>query len=177
MSLRSYIVEIAGKEREIQLKRTKSTGYRVKLDDEEIDCQLLPLPDPQSGLTKYILYLQNRAVDLNIFGRGRKYRIYRSGQEHLVQVEKSRTKELKKHVIKRGGRFIKGEKVICEMPGLIVKLEVKEGDRVKRGQELAVIDAMKMENEILAPRSGEVIRIEVQEGQEIDKGHLICCIK
>lgn len=175
--IKSYTVEIEGEERQIYLKRKKDGTYRVKLDDEQLSCELVPLAERELISTKHILHLENKAIDLDISGGCKKYHICTKGSVHTAQVEKSRIKELRKHAIKRPSRSAKGEKVICEMPGLIVKLEVKKGQKVKRGQGLAVIDAMKMENEILAPKGGKVIRITVEEGQEIDKGHLICCIK
>jgi len=63
------------------------------------------------------------------------------------------------------------------MPGLIVAVLVEEGARVETGSGLAVIEAMKMENEILAPASGTVREIGVRTGQAIEKDVLICRIE
>jgi biotin carboxyl carrier protein len=63
------------------------------------------------------------------------------------------------------------------MPGLIVAVEVEEGTRVETGAGLAVIEAMKMENEILAPARGIVRGIGVRAGQVIEKDVLICRIE
>ncbi len=54
------------------------------------------------------------------------------------------------------------------MPGRIVKLLVKPGDRVKKGQELIVVEAMKMENKIAAPFDGTVIKVFFPEGDQIE---------
>jgi biotin carboxyl carrier protein len=67
--------------------------------------------------------------------------------------------------------------VRAPMPGLIVAVEVEEGTRVETGAGLAVIEAMKMENEILAPASGIVRGIGVRTGQVIEKDVLICRIE
>ncbi|MHA2246371.1 MAG: biotin/lipoyl-containing protein [Candidatus Hodarchaeales archaeon] len=54
------------------------------------------------------------------------------------------------------------------MPGRIVKLLVKPGDRVKKGQDLIIIEAMKMENKIVAPFDGLVIKVFFPEGDQIE---------
>ena len=56
------------------------------------------------------------------------------------------------------------------MPGVILRVEVSQGQAVKSGQLLLVMEAMKMENEILAPRDGTVAQILVQKGATVDTG-------
>jgi len=60
--------------------------------------------------------------------------------------------------------------VTAPMPGKILKVLVKEGDRVKTGQGVLILEAMKMENEIPAPRDGVVKRVLVKEGDTVDTG-------
>ncbi len=57
--------------------------------------------------------------------------------------------------------------VIAPLPGLILKILVKEGDAVNKGQPVAIMEAMKMENEIESPLSGTVGEIHVSEGESI----------
>jgi biotin carboxyl carrier protein len=59
------------------------------------------------------------------------------------------------------------------MPGKVVKILVKSGDEVKAGQGVVVVEAMKMENELKAPRDGRADGIAVSEGQAVDAGALI----
>ena len=56
------------------------------------------------------------------------------------------------------------------MPGAVLRVEVTQGQAVKSGQLLLVMEAMKMENEILAPRDGTVAQILVQKGTSVDTG-------
>ena len=63
-----------------------------------------------------------------------------------------------------------GEPVNSPMPGTILRVEVKEGDAVKSGQLLVVLEAMKMENEILAPKDGTVAQVVVQKGSHVETG-------
>ena len=63
-----------------------------------------------------------------------------------------------------------GEMVAAPMPGTILKVNVKNGDAVKEGQVLVVLEAMKMENEIMAPKDGTVTAVAVQKGASVDTG-------
>ena len=60
--------------------------------------------------------------------------------------------------------------VTAPLPGSVVSVNVKAGDAVKAGQQLAIIEAMKMENEILAPADGTVKAVHVSAGQAVQQG-------
>ena len=68
------------------------------------------------------------------------------------------------------GAVKKAAKVKSQMPGKIVRVLVKPGDAVKKGQSLLVMEAMKMENEIKAAQDGVIKEIKVTEGQAIETG-------
>ena len=70
----------------------------------------------------------------------------------------------------RGGA---AETISAPMPGTIVGVNVKVGDNFKRGQVLLVLEAMKMENEILAPRDGRILNITVQKGSTVNSGDVL----
>ena len=62
---------------------------------------------------------------------------------------------------------LKGAAVVAPLPGTVLSISVKEGDEVKRGQEVLVLDAMKMENSIVSDHKGKVLRIFVEPGQAV----------
>jgi biotin carboxyl carrier protein len=62
------------------------------------------------------------------------------------------------------------------MPGTILNVLVKQGDTVKEGQNLLVLEAMKMENEVLAPVSGTVAQLCVAKGASVNTGDLLLVI-
>ena len=62
------------------------------------------------------------------------------------------------------------------MPGMVVRYEVKEGDSVKEGDVVMILEAMKMENSILAPASGKVKQILCKNGQSVQKGDVLAVI-
>jgi len=59
------------------------------------------------------------------------------------------------------------------MPGLVLKLEVTEGQEVKENDSLLILEAMKMENVMISPRDGVIKTIAVNQGDAIDKGQLL----
>ena len=69
-----------------------------------------------------------------------------------------------------------GEKVTSPMPGTILSVNVAAGDAVKRGQVLMILEAMKMENEIMCPCDGTVTSVSVTKGTAVESGTLLCAI-
>lgn len=65
---------------------------------------------------------------------------------------------------------VKGITVYSPLPGVIISVDVKEGQAVKQGQKVAVLEAMKMENEIQAEADGTVVAILVQKGDSVLEG-------
>ena len=63
-----------------------------------------------------------------------------------------------------------GEQVKSPMPGTIVAVKVAVGDAVKKGQTLLVLEAMKMENEILAPKAGTIASVNTSKGASVNTG-------
>ena len=63
-----------------------------------------------------------------------------------------------------------GECVSAPMPGTILKVNVNPGDKVTEGQVLVILEAMKMENEIMAPKAGTVTQVLVTRGSSVDTG-------
>mgnify|MGYP004560764941 FL=1 len=70
-----------------------------------------------------------------------------------------------------------GESITSPMPGNILAVNVAAGDMVKKGQVLMVLEAMKMENEIMAPHDGKVTAVAVTKGAAVESGALLCTIQ
>jgi biotin carboxyl carrier protein len=67
--------------------------------------------------------------------------------------------------------------ILAPMPGMIVRVSVKAGDRVEAGQGVVVMEAMKMENELRATVSGIVKSVEVSAGTAVEKGALLVALE
>ena len=70
-----------------------------------------------------------------------------------------------------------GKPVTSPLPGVIIEVSVKEGQTVKAGQKVAVLEAMKMENEIQAPADGTVTAILVNKGDSVLEGTVLFTIE
>ena len=70
-----------------------------------------------------------------------------------------------------------GEAVTAPMPGTILSVNVNIGDSVKKGQVLMILEAMKMENEIMAANDGVVTSVSVTKGTAVQSGDALCTIK
>lgn len=69
-----------------------------------------------------------------------------------------------------------GETVNSPMPGTILSVNVQNGAAVKKGDVLMVLEAMKMENEIMSPCDGTVVSVNVQNGASVETGSVLCVI-
>lgn len=63
-----------------------------------------------------------------------------------------------------------GETVNSPMPGTVLDVQIKPGDYVKAGETMLVLEAMKMENAIVAPKDGKVVEVYVIKGQTVESG-------
>ena len=70
-----------------------------------------------------------------------------------------------------------GEQVTSPMPGTILAVNVAVGDTVKRGQVLMILEAMKMENEIMCPCDGKIASVNTSKGSCVESGTLLCVIQ
>ena len=73
----------------------------------------------------------------------------------------------------RGAATEKSDSVSSPMPGLVVKIPVEVGEHVTAGQTLAIVEAMKMQNELSAPRDGVVKKINVKNEETIEGNQIL----
>lgn len=106
----------------------------------------------------------------------KKYRVSVNGNTYEVEVEQLESGERSIGEISEVSKPQVSENTIeinSPMPGNILRIETSEGSRVKSGDTLMILEALKMENEIVAPEDGVVSKIIAQEGSAVETGELL----
>ena len=109
----------------------------------------------------------------------KKYRVVVNGTPYEIELEEltgaAPVKAAEASPAVSGGSS--GEQVTAPMPGTILSVNIAQGDQVKRGQILMILEAMKMENEIMCPQDGIVASVHVNKGAAVESGTLLCVIQ
>ncbi len=141
----------------------------VVVDGESVTADLARIP----GEDVYNLLLDGASHRILANGRGSgAWDLHLGGG--LVQTEAvdERTKVIREMTARTAGPS--GPKPIkAPMPGLVVKIEVAEGDAVREGQGVVIVEAMKMENELKAQAAGVVAKIHVAAGDTVEKDQVL----
>ncbi|MCW3786357.1 biotin/lipoyl-containing protein [Plebeiibacterium sediminum] len=94
-----------------------------------------------------------------------------------VHTMEYQTKVTKKYANRKAWQAPDPNEIKSYIPGTIIKINVKVGDKVKEGESLLVLEAMKMQNQIAMPFDGTVKEICVKEGDKIPKNELMVVIE
>ena len=159
-----YFVTVQGREIEVDL-----TGAVPTVDGEPVDAHLERLP----GKPLHHLLADGRShVIVARKGEDGGWDIHLNGDRFDVEVVDERTRAIR--AMTGGGAAAKGPRPIrAPMPGLVVQVRVAEGDAVKAGQTVAIMEAMKMENDLKAESDGVVANVLVEAGQPVEKGAVL----
>ena len=104
-----------------------------------------------------------------------KYKVTLNGRTYEVEVEAGKAMLVDEYEAyapapAAPAALAAGEPVNAPMPGNILKVAVNQGDAVKAGQILVILEAMKMENEIVAPKDGTVAQVVTSQGAKVETG-------
>jgi len=159
-----YHVTLAGTTFEVELgpEGVSVDGRRVEVDMTRV----------QDGPTRSLL-VDGTSHRLSARRVGREtWDLHMRGRRLRADVVDERTRAIRE--MTGGPGAARGPKpVVAPMPGMVVAIEVEEGDMVRAGQGLVIVEAMKMENELEADADARVARIHVVEGQAVDKDELL----
>ncbi len=140
-------------------------GGRVRVGDREFPAVLEPVP--HGPLRR--LVAPGVSLTLACVQRPGGWLLARGGRTWVAELTDERAVALQRLVGRRATPAADGV-VRAPMPGLVLRLEVAEGQQVAAGTGLVVLEAMKMENEIRSPVAGVVRRVVVAEGAAVEKG-------
>ncbi|MGD2130219.1 MAG: acetyl/propionyl/methylcrotonyl-CoA carboxylase subunit alpha [Lysobacterales bacterium] len=128
--------------------------------------------DWQFGQPLFSGTFNGREIHVQVERTNQTYRLSRAGSESDLQILTPRAAELMQYMPLKAPPDT-SKQLISPMPGLLVSLSVETGQEVKTGEELAVLEAMKMENTLRAERNGVVAAIHFEPGASLEVGDII----
>jgi biotin carboxyl carrier protein len=167
-----YEVQLASssgeKKRVIELDR-EGAGWRVILDGQAVAVDAVEIAP---NILSILLDGQSLEISITPSPDG-KLKLQNGSQEFIAEVIDPRAWSGRLHGnVEAEGR----QQIVAPMPGKVVRLLVKAGDRVEAGQGLLVVEAMKMQNEIRSPKSGTVERVLASKNQAVNAGEILAWI-
>ena len=170
--------------------------YMVKDEDNIFDIQLLEDSSSKNSWTIRVNDGQYEVITPDFEFYRRRLKLMINGERHYFylqyrqnfiwvafcgitrafEIYSPKEWELAKYMPK-GKREAPEDVLFSPMPGLVVEIEVEEGERVYRGQDLVIIESMKMESGVSSPCDGEVEEIRVQAGQAVETGDVLITFK
>lgn len=163
-----YFVTIGGREIPIDVTPLPTGALEVRVDGRPVAVDVVTVGDSLS------VRIDGEVLDLTVEGEPPDVGIVASGRRAYVRVESDR---MRAATAARGRGPSVGEGVVVSpMPGRVVKLLVAKGDEVAAGAPLVVVEAMKMENELVAGRAGKVTDVWVKPGDTVEGGAKLVAI-
>lgn len=150
--------------------------FEIEINDEGqilADNKLLAV-DFQSVADQpvYSLLLDGESFEANVSSTEEHIEVLLRGHLFVVTVEDERQRRLRESTA--GKPVQEGEySLTAPMPGLVVAVPVEEGQAVEQGQNLVILESMKMQNELKAPRAGTVGRIRVGTGDNVEQNQIL----
>ena len=148
--------------------RGKDGHYVVRLEDRELEIDFAETSHHFASLL-----VDGGSHEVGLERRADGYAVYFAEDTLEVQLQEAARGDAAASRRASGGPA----NVTAPMPGKIVRLLVAPGDEVAAGQGLVVMEAMKMENELRAPRAGRVQSVAAREGQAVETGALLVVIE
>lgn len=113
-------------------------------------------------------------VEMDITQNSSKIDLTVDGFSYEVDISDSTKKLLEKYILESGkGGAGEETEIKAPMPGMVVKVLVKEGMEVVEGDKLVIVEAMKMENVLKSPVKGKIEKIKAKEGEAVDKNQVL----
>ncbi|KAA3644581.1 MAG: biotin/lipoyl-binding protein [Chloroflexi bacterium] len=156
-----YITTVGEKEYKIEILG----DGKVSVDGVEYTVDF----EPVSGQPVFTMLVDGRSYEATIHQEeDDDWIVLLHGHRYTANVEDEREKRLRAAAgigVDDSGEFI----LKAPMPGLVVKVPVSEGDEIKQGDVLVILESMKMQNELKSPRDGVVSRVLVKDGESIEQ--------
>jgi biotin carboxyl carrier protein len=159
-----YITIINNQQFEVEIQRDGT----VLVNGKRHEVDWLELPE-----SLYSMIKDNKSIEVAIDENQNYTNVLLEGRLYEVQVLDQRALMM---LNRRGGLKLDSGEVYAPMPGLIVDVRVNVGDEVAEGDTIVILESMKMQNELKAPRAGTIQTIQCKKGDTVDKNALLIII-
>ncbi len=147
-------------------------GFEISSTGEDSDQPVNLTTDWLPGQQVAEIMINGQTSAFQVFKHATGFELWHAGYQLKAQVLSERKAQLASLMLEKVPQDM-SKYLLCPMPGLIVALNVKEGDKVEAGQPLAVVEAMKMENVLQAQKSGVVAKLPVSVGDRLQVDEVI----
>ena len=166
-----YVAIVGGQERQVEITEIATDRYLLVIDDRHLEVDAREVsPSTLSlllGEQAYNIELERTDAGGNVLVRGQ-----------VVPIEVFDLRRMRVRRAQEASAAPDGPAVVAApMPGKVVAVLVKEGQEVTAGQGLVVVEAMKMENELRAPKAGTVRQIRAEVGAAVESGAPLCVVE
>jgi biotin carboxyl carrier protein len=167
----AYIANIDDKKFVVDVEKQKR-GFKVSLDGKSVGAEIVDQGNIRGFPAHLCMVVENTPYDIVVENENA---ITVNGESFRVRVEDEKLQKLGQ--LRREVAHAGEMDITVPMPGLVVNVEVKEGDKVTAHQGLVVVEAMKMQNEIKAPKDGVVKKVNVKNGMTVNGGDTLLVIE
>ena len=163
-----YITTIGEQEFEVEIlddSQVSVDGVVYHVDFESV-----------SGQPVYTMLVDGKSYEAHILQDEDEWQVLLRGTLYTAQVEDERERRLRGAM--GAGEGDAGEYILkAPMPGLVIQVPVEEGQEVKKGDVLLILESMKMQNELKSPRDGKVLRVQVAEGDSVEQRETVLVVE
>ncbi len=166
--MEKYFAKLEGVEYQIEILSDK----RVVINGEPYEFDFQGLRQHLS----YSLLLEGKSFEINIYKDKGVWEVLLRGNQYSVQVEDERERQLRmatRKASKQEGKII----LQAPMPGLVIEIPVKEGQKVDKGDVLVILESMKMQNELTAPQAGRITRIQAKVNAHVERKQVLLVLE
>src|ERR1019366_2498238 len=158
-----YLATLGGQEHEIEIEELAADSFTIRFGENGFEADVRGV-----GPLSFSVIIDNRSFDFDVA---------RDGEETVVASRSGSTRLTVADPARRAARAARKRREVAgrvgmksAMPGRVVNVLVAPEDEVKAEQGIIVVEAMKMENEVKAPKAGKVVEVKVAAGQAVEKG-------
>ncbi len=166
----AFIAKLGERTYTVEIEEVGKALYRIAVDGNEFF-----VDGKKTGLTNYSLIVDNRSFEVDVDISEDEYRVLVDGRSYHVQLADERRMRL--GGLQSGIQLQGRQEVSVPMPGKVIAVLVGEGDRVEKGQELVIVEAMKMENEVRCPIAGDIQEVRVKAGDALEAGAILVVVE